>query len=67
MGAGETAQWLRALAAFPEFNSQRLHVGSQPSIVRSVVLLWHAGIYTERTFIPTKNSLKIDKVTCLLL
>jgi hypothetical protein len=29
------AQWLRALAALPEFNSQQPHGGSQPSVMRS--------------------------------
>ncbi|EDL40873.1 mCG1043924, partial [Mus musculus] len=31
----------------PEFNSQQPHGGSQPSIIRSGVLFWPAGIYTD--------------------
>ena len=31
-GAGEMAQWLRALAKDPGFDSQHLHGGSQPSV-----------------------------------
>jgi hypothetical protein len=33
----------------PEFNSQQLHDGSYPSIMRSSALLWPAGIRTGRT------------------
>jgi hypothetical protein len=45
-GAGEMAQWLRALAACssrgPEFNSQQPHGGSQPSVMGSDALFWCA-------------------------
>ena len=30
----------------PEFNSQKPHGGSQPSVMRSWALSWHAGVYT---------------------
>jgi hypothetical protein len=41
-GAGEMAQWLRALTAFPgpEFNSQQPHWGSKPSVIGSNTLFW---------------------------
>jgi hypothetical protein len=45
--AGETAQLLRALVALPEFNSQQLHGGSQPSVKGSNTLFWHAGIRAD--------------------
>jgi hypothetical protein len=32
----------------PEFNSQQTHGGSQPSIMGSEVLFWHAGIHADR-------------------
>ena len=38
VGAGEVVQWLRALAALPEFNSQQLHSGSQPFVMGSDAL-----------------------------
>jgi hypothetical protein len=38
--AGEMAQRLRALAVFPEFNSQQPHGGSQPSVMGSAALFW---------------------------
>jgi len=43
LGAGETAQWLRAPTALPrgpEFKSQQTHGGSQPSVMGSDALLW---------------------------
>jgi hypothetical protein len=41
-GAGETAQWLRALTSRgPEFKSQQPHGGSQPSVMRSDALFWY--------------------------
>jgi hypothetical protein len=40
IGAGEMTQWLRALAALPESNSQQPHGGSQPSIMRYGALFW---------------------------
>jgi hypothetical protein len=36
LGAGEIAQWLRG----PEFNSQKPHGGSQPSVMESYALFW---------------------------
>ena len=40
-GAGEMAQWLRALTfRGSEFNSQHLHGGSQPSVTGSDTLFW---------------------------
>jgi hypothetical protein len=44
--AGEMAQQLRATGCSsrgPEFNSQQPHGGSQPSVMRSGALFWHAG------------------------
>jgi len=40
--AGEMAHQLRALTALPdpEFNSQQLHGGSQPSVMGSGALFW---------------------------
>jgi hypothetical protein len=38
MGAGEMAQWLRALTILPEFDSQQPHGGSQPSVKGSEAL-----------------------------
>ena len=51
------AQGLRALAALPgpEFNSQQLHDGSQPSIMESDALFWYADIHADRALI-RKNS-----------
>jgi hypothetical protein len=43
------AQRLRAVSALPEFNSQQLHGGSQPFIIRSGALFWLAGIHAVRT------------------
>ena len=51
-GAGEMAQRLRALDAFPkgpEFNSQPPHGGSQPSMLRSGVPFLCADIHAGRT------------------
>ena len=47
--AGEMTQWLRALAAFPEVLSSipSKHGGSQPSIIGSDALLWHALMQIE--------------------
>ena len=40
-GAGEKAQWLRALTALPEvLNSQQPHGGSQPPVMESNALFW---------------------------
>ena len=35
----------------PEFNSQQPHCGSQPSIMRSETLFWHAGTNADRELI----------------
>jgi hypothetical protein len=51
------AQQLRALSALPEFfgiNSQQPHGGSQPFIMGSDVLFWHAGVYADRALIYIK-------------
>jgi hypothetical protein len=43
VGAGEMAQWVRApdcSSEGPEFKSQQLHGGSQPSVTRSDALFW---------------------------
>jgi hypothetical protein len=43
MGAGEMAQWLRALTTLfgsPEFKSQQLHSGSQLSSMSSDAFFW---------------------------
>jgi hypothetical protein len=43
-GAGEIAQWLRALDCSPrgpEFNSQQPHGGSQPSVMGFDALFWY--------------------------
>jgi hypothetical protein len=42
-GAGEMAQWLRALTALPEVlssNSQQPYGGSQPYVIGSDALFW---------------------------
>ena len=47
-GAGEMAQWLRALTALPrgpEFNSQQPRGGSQPSVTRYGALFWQNTVY----------------------
>jgi hypothetical protein len=54
--AGETAQRLRALAAFletsSEFNSQQPHGGSQPSLLGPDAPFWPADVYaTEHSYI----------------
>jgi hypothetical protein len=56
-GGGEEESWrdgsvVKSTACFfrgPEFNSQQLHGDSQPSVMRSGALFWHAGIYAYRT------------------
>jgi hypothetical protein len=43
MGAGEMAQWVRALTCSsdgPEFKSQQPHGGSQSPVMRSDALFW---------------------------
>jgi len=43
LGAGEMAQWLRALTALPdgpELNSQQPHGGSQPYVMGSNAFFW---------------------------
>jgi hypothetical protein len=48
-GAGEMAQWLRALTALPkgpEFKSQQPHGGSQPSVMRSEAPFWSEDSYS---------------------
>ena len=43
LGAGEMAQWLRALGCSPrgpEFNFQQQHGGSHPSVMGSDALFW---------------------------
>jgi hypothetical protein len=44
VGAGEMAQWVRALTAStsrgPEFNSQQPHGSSQPPVMRSGAPFW---------------------------
>jgi hypothetical protein len=39
----------------PEFKSQQLHGGSQPSIKGSDALFWHPGIHAERALIKKKT------------
>jgi hypothetical protein len=56
-------QWLKAHPALPNvlsFNSQQPYGGSQPSILGSDALFWHAGIHTDRAFININKSLKRD-------
>ena len=51
------AQWLRALAVFPEVLSSipRNYIGGlQPSIIGSDALFWDSGIYADRAFIYTR-------------
>ena len=52
------AQWLGALIGCssrgPEFNSQKLHGGSQPSIVGSDALFWCTGVHADRELISIK-------------
>jgi hypothetical protein len=57
LGAGETSQRLRALAAAPEFNSQKPHGGPQPSVVMNSGLFCK---YANRTLICI-NILKVSK------
>ena len=67
------AQWLRALVSSskgPEFNSQQPHGGSQPSVMGSDALFWHAGVHADRAliYINQIKSLKIkqkSKTMCL--
>ena len=35
----------------PEFNSQQLYGGSQPSLMGSDALFWHAGVHADRALI----------------
>lgn len=35
----------------PEFNSQPLHCGSQPSLMRFDAFFWHAGKYADIVYI----------------
>jgi len=41
-----------------EFNSQQPFGGSQPSVMRSVALVWHIGMYTSRTLYIINKCLK---------
>jgi hypothetical protein len=45
----------------PEFNSQQLHGGSQPSVMRSDALFWHAGVHADRALIYKKQTNKFLK------
>lgn len=48
-----------------EFNSQTSHGGSQPSVVRSGALFWHAGIHADRAFIHLRKMyLNMQQVWC---
>ena len=38
-----------------EFNSQKPHGGSQPSILKSNALFWHAGVHIGRALIYLKS------------
>jgi hypothetical protein len=38
----------------PEFNSQHPHGGSQPSVMGSDALFWHAGVHADRALICIK-------------
>jgi hypothetical protein len=38
----------------PEFNSQQPHGGSQPSVMGSDALFWHAGVHTTKILIYIK-------------
>jgi hypothetical protein len=38
----------------PEFNSQQPHDGSQPSLMGSDTIFWHAGIHTDKELIYKK-------------
>ena len=38
----------------PKFNSQQPHSGSQPSVVGSDALFWHAGIDADRALVYIK-------------
>ena len=51
------AQRLRALAILPEVRSsipKQPHGGSQPSVMRSDALFWHAGVHADRALIYIK-------------
>jgi hypothetical protein len=37
-----------------EFNSQKPHSGSQPSVMRSDALFWHADVHADRAFVYLK-------------
>ena len=47
-----TEEWAQRLRDYssrgPEFNSQQLHGGSQPSVMGSGALFWQAGIHSNR-------------------
>jgi hypothetical protein len=40
----------------PDFNSQQPHGGSQPSVMGSGALFWHAGVHADRVLVYTNKS-----------
>ena len=40
----------------PEFKSQQPHGGSQPSVMGSDALIWHAGVHADRALVHLKHS-----------
>jgi hypothetical protein len=55
----------------PEFNSQQLCGGSQPSIVKSRALFWHEGIHADTHTLNKKLKLFfiviiITVITCMM-
>jgi hypothetical protein len=46
----------------PEFNSQQPHGGSQPSVMGSDALFWHAGVHRAYIYIYSNRPLKKKKL-----
>ena len=59
------AQWFKNTVCpsrGPEFNSQEPHGGSQPSVMGSDALFWHAGVHADRALIYVINNI-FKKIT----
>jgi hypothetical protein len=53
-GDGSVVKSTACSSRNPEFNSQQPHGISQPSVMGSDVLFWHAGIHVARALIYIK-------------
>jgi hypothetical protein len=67
LGAGEKAQWLRALTALPENLNSATTGGSQPSIMGSDALYWNVGVHADRALIHKVNKSKQKRYKPLLI